>query len=109
MCLIEGSLYTSEGLLLFSTVNTTATLIFSFYLLSLSLSFSVFSHIFSVSDKSMDIILNQDVFTDFPTLALCYQCQLEKRGTVERAGSNSCVCLGVCVYIWESRKERETC
>lgn len=68
VCLIEGSLYTSEGLLLFLIVNTTVTLILSFYLLSLSLSYSIFPHIFSVAVKSMAIILNQDVFTDFPNV-----------------------------------------
>lgn len=78
VCLIEGSLYTSEGLLLFRIVNTTVTLIFSFCLLSLSLSYSGFPHTFSASVKSTAIILNQDVFTDFLTLALCYHVQLEK-------------------------------
>lgn len=94
-CLIEGSLYTSEELLLFHTVNSVVTLIFSLYLLSLSFSYATIS----VSVKSTAIILNQDVFTDFPTLTLYCRAQLEKRRTAERV-----VCRHVCVELTLHRK-----
>lgn len=101
MCLIEGSLYTSKGLLLFHIVNTTVTLIFSFYLLSLSHSYSVFRHIFSMSVKSTAIIPNQDVFPDFPNTGTMLSCSAGREGHCWEIGV-----ITLCVSMWVWKTER---
>lgn len=90
MCLIEGSLYTSEARLLFHTVNTMVTLSFSPCICCPSLFLIVFPHIFSVSLKSTAIILNQDVFTDFFSSS-----NLENRVII------MCVCAYLCGCAWQ--------
>ena len=94
MYLIEGSLYTSKGLLLCHIVNTIVILIFSLCLLSLSLSYSVFPCIFSFSFKSMTIILNHNGFTDFSNTNSMLSCSA---GIEQQDWESRVITLFVCV------------
>lgn len=90
--LIEGSLYTSEGLLLFHTVNTAITSIFPSYFVVLKPLGSPFLRIVSVSAA----VQNQDVFSDFTSTATTQPPPEEQRRSLRGAGSHQCLDVRAC-------------
>lgn len=87
--LIEGSLYTSEGLLLFHIVNSAVTLISIMYLL-----FAAYLILFCLCTNVLCFCsaIDSGLFTDFPTLRLYCHTELRRRGL---CGFNA-----VCVFVW---------
>lgn len=89
--LIEGSLYTSEGLLLFHIVNSAVTLISIMYLL-----FAAYLILFCLCTNVLcfcsAIILILACLLIFPTVRLYCHTELSRRGL---CGFNA-----VCVFVW---------